>query len=126
MFIQPAAHSSSQAVTVERAGQDEQAGGHQLMARVAIGRVPGRPGPMKPHPDSVLRALDILDRPPAQFVLIGDSVTDIEVSRATGLRSIGYAKTPTRGNELHLAGADAITDSNHALAEYVRHSPATG
>ena len=81
---------------------------------------------MKPYPDSVLRALDILDRPPAQCVLIGDSVTDIEVSRATGLRSIGYAKTPTRGNELHLAGADAITDSNHALAEHVRQSPATG
>jgi beta-phosphoglucomutase-like phosphatase (HAD superfamily) len=37
----------------------------------------------------VLRAVDILDRPPAQCVLIGDSVTDIEVSRATGLRSIG-------------------------------------
>jgi hypothetical protein len=53
-------------------------------------------------------------------------VTGIEVSRATGLRSIGYAKTPTRGNELHLAGADAITDSNHALAEHVRRSPATG
>jgi beta-phosphoglucomutase-like phosphatase (HAD superfamily) len=71
-------------------------------------------------------ALDILDRPPAQCVLIADSVTDIEVSRTTGLRSIGYAKTPTRGNELHLAGADAITDSNHALAEHVRRSPATG
>jgi hypothetical protein len=42
------------------------------------------------------------------------------------LRSIGYAKTPIRGNELHFAGADAITDSNHALAEHVRHSPATG
>jgi phosphoglycolate phosphatase-like HAD superfamily hydrolase len=85
-----------------------------------VGR--GRPELMKPHPDSVLRALDILDRPPAQCVLIGDSVTDIEVSRATGLRSIGYATTPIRGNELHLAGADAITDSNHALAEHVRHS----
>ena len=80
----------------------------------------------RPHPDSVLRALDILDRPPAQCVLIGDPVTDIEVSRATGLRSIGYVKTPTRGNEPHLAGADAITDLNHALAEHVRQSPATG
>jgi phosphoglycolate phosphatase-like HAD superfamily hydrolase len=96
------------------------------LVHTVIGRVPGRPELMKPHPDSVLGALDILDRPPAQCVLIGDSVTDIEVSRATGLRSIGYAKTPTRGNELHLAGADAITDSNHALAEHVRHSPATG
>jgi beta-phosphoglucomutase-like phosphatase (HAD superfamily) len=96
------------------------------LIHAVIGRVPGRPELMKPHPDSVLRALDILDRPPAQCVLIGDSVTGIEVSRATGLRSIGYAKTPTRGNELHLAGADAITDSNHALAEHVRRSPATG
>ena len=42
----------------------------------------------------MLRALDILDRPPAHCVLIGDSITDIELSRATGLRSIGYAKTP--------------------------------
>ena len=65
------------------------------LVHAVIGRVPGRPELMKPHPDSVLRALDILDRPPAQCVLIGDSVTDIEVSRATGLRSIGYAKTPT-------------------------------
>ena len=96
------------------------------LVHTIIGRVPGRPELMKPHPDSVLRALDILDRPPAQCVLIGDPVTDIEVSRATGLRSIGYAKTPTRGNEPHLAGADAITDLNHALAEHVRQSPATG
>jgi hypothetical protein len=29
-------------------------------------------------------------------------------------------------NNEHLAGADAITDSTHALAERVRHSPATG
>jgi hypothetical protein len=64
------------------------------LVHAVIGRVPGRPELMKPHPDSVLRALDILDRPPAQCVLIGDSVTDIGVSRATGLRSIGYAKTP--------------------------------
>ena len=51
--------------------------------------LPGRPELMKPHPDSVVRALDILDRPPPQCILIGDSVTDIDVSRATGLRSIG-------------------------------------
>ena len=53
------------------------------LVHTVIGRVPGRPELMKPHPDSVLGALDILDRPPAQCVLIGDSVTDIEVSRAT-------------------------------------------
>ena len=82
---------------------------------------------MKPHPDSVLRALNILDRPPARCVPIGGSVTDIEISRRH--RSVARSampRPPPRGNELHLAGADAITNSNHALAEHVRHSPATG
>jgi phosphoglycolate phosphatase-like HAD superfamily hydrolase len=78
------------------------------------------------RPSGKYFAITVRPAESVQCVLIGDSVTDIEVSRATGLRSIGYAKTPTRGNELHLAGADAITDSNHALAEHVRHSPATG
>ena len=41
---------------------------HDLRSLVhtVIGRVPGRPELMKPHPDSVLRALDILDRPKAE------------------------------------------------------------
>ncbi|HJY43163.1 MAG TPA: hypothetical protein VJ301_00960 [Propionibacteriaceae bacterium] len=53
-------------------------------------------------------------------------MTDIEVSRATVCAPSATPRPPTRGNELHLAGADAITDSNHALAEHLRHSPATG
>jgi phosphoglycolate phosphatase len=89
-----------------------------------IGCVPGKPELMKPHPASVLRALDLLGRPAAECVMIGDSMTDIEVSRATGLRSIGYAKTPTRGHELHLAGAEAITDSITTVVGYVRQPEA--
>ena len=40
-------------------------------------------------------------------------------------RDVGRPVVIGSNNE-HLAGADAITDSNHALAEHVRHSPATG
>jgi hypothetical protein len=40
-------------------------------------------------------------------------------------RDVGRPVVIVSNNE-HLAGADAITDSNHALAERVRHSPATG
>jgi phosphoglycolate phosphatase len=47
-------------------------------------------------------------------------VTDIEVSRRTGVRSIGYAKNPRRGDELGQAGADALIDSMSALADAVR------
>lgn len=39
------------------------------------------------------------------------AVHEIDVARAVGVRSIGYAKNPRRGAELREAGADAITDS---------------
>lgn len=95
------------------------------LVRGILGRTPGQPEQMKPHPSVIQRALTLLDQPARRCVLLGDSITDVQVSHATGIRCIGYAKTSTRGHELHLAGADAITDSNRALAESVRHSPAT-
>jgi phosphoglycolate phosphatase-like HAD superfamily hydrolase len=66
---------------------------------------------MKPHPHIVGLALRITATDPADAVLVGDSVSDIDVARAAGVRSIGYAKNPRRGAELRAAGADAITDS---------------
>ena len=100
---------------------------HQLrhLVQAVIARIPGQPEVMKPHPSAVERALDLLDRPAHQSVLVGDSVTDIQVSRATGIRSIGFAKTPIRGRELEAAGADAITDSITALAALIRRSDRT-
>lgn len=76
---------------------------------------------MKPHPDPVHRALRLLDdeqRP----VLIGDSLTDIEVAHTTGVHSIGYAKARDRLPGLVNAGAHAVTDSMAAIAEAVRIS----
>ena len=95
------------------------------LVQAVFARVPGQPELMKPHPSVIDRALAFLDQPAAQCVLLGDSITDVQVSRTTGIRCIGYAKTPTRGRELHLAGADAITDTNAALADLIRRSPAT-
>jgi phosphoglycolate phosphatase-like HAD superfamily hydrolase len=77
------------------------------------------------HRDPSEQQRHLLDRPADQSVLVGDSVTDIQVSRATGLRSIGFAKTPIRGRELEAAGADAITDSITALAALIRRSDRT-
>lgn len=96
-----------------------------IAPRVAavVARRFGRPDLMKPHPDSVVRALDLLQQPAGHCVLIGDSVTDIEVAHATGVHSIGYAKTPKRGDELARAGADATVDSMTTLAHHVAQSP---
>ena len=84
------------------------------------GRPFARPELMKPHPALVEQALEALKKDAGECVLIGDSVTDIEVSRLAGVRSIGYAKNPQRGEELGEAGADALTDSMGALADVVR------
>lgn len=79
--------------------------------REVIGRPFLRPDLLKPHPHIVERALEITGSAPERSVLIGDSVSDIEVARATGVRSIGYAKTRQRGTELREAGADAVVDT---------------
>lgn len=80
-----------------------------VYARDLIGRPPLRPELMKPHPHIINFALKAAQADRSATVLIGDSVSDIEVARAVGVRSIGYAKTPDRGAELNRAGADAVT-----------------
>lgn len=85
-------------------------------------RTPGRPDLMKPHPNSLHRALHLLGAKPDECAMIGDSVTDIVVCQAVGVRSIGYAKNPRRGQELDDAGADAIVDSISDLASAIASS----
>jgi phosphoglycolate phosphatase len=86
---------------------------HGLTAYVRdiVGRPRLRPDLMKPEPHTVHRALTIAGADGRSVVLIGDSVSDIEVARVAGVRSIGYAKTRQRGAELRVAGADAVTNS---------------
>jgi phosphoglycolate phosphatase len=91
---------------------------HALTAYVRdiVGRPHLRPDLMKPHPHIVEGALSIAGVDASEAVLIGDSVSDIEVARATHVRSIGYAKTSQRGVELLEAGADALAVSIGDLA----------
>lgn len=86
---------------------------HDLDAyvRSVVGRPPLRPDLMKPNPSTVKRALRLVQTSARSAVLLGDSVSDIEVARAAGVRSIGYAKTPRREIELRRAGADVVTGS---------------
>lgn len=74
-----------------------------------IGRPTNRPDLMKPNTHTVDEALRRLRIEPSRAVFIGDSVSDVEVSRAVGVPCIGYAKTPRRGDELRASGADAVT-----------------
>jgi phosphoglycolate phosphatase len=90
-----------------------------------FGRPFGRPDLMKPNPCLIHQAVQALEDEPKDCVMIGDSITDIEVSRIAGVRSIGYAKTPQRGQDLAGAGADAVSDDMAAIAAAVRQITAT-
>jgi HAD superfamily hydrolase (TIGR01509 family) len=85
-----------------------------------IGRTPGRPDLMKPDPHMIRQALTLLDQPADQCSFVGDSMTDIEVARKTGVRSIGHAKHQRRGEELAAAGADALVTHMGDLAVAIR------
>ncbi len=78
------------------------------LIRGIVGREPRRPDLLKPHPSLVLAALDLAQVEPADAVLIGDSITDVEVAQTTGALAIGYAKTQERGRALRAAGAAAV------------------
>lgn len=96
---------------------------HRLdhLVHAIIGRTPGHPELMKPHPNSIHRALAQLDAPAADCAFIGDTITDIAVAHVTGVRSIGYAKHPRRGIELAAADADAIVADLARLADSIAH-----
>ncbi len=84
--------------------------------RDVVGRPEHAPALMKPNTYTVGAALRIAHVEPADAVLIGDSVSDVEVAHAAGVRSLGYAKNPRRGRELAAAEAEALIESIAELA----------
>lgn len=71
-------------------------------------RTPAKVARMKPDPYLVVEATLLLGMAPAECVLVGDSVSDVEAGHAAGVPVIGLAKTRGRGAELDAAGASAL------------------
>lgn len=91
---------------------------HNLATYVAlvVGRVPGNPALLKPHPRPVRCAVEQLGMQPSECALVGDSHTDVVAAHAVGVRVIGYAKTPERRPRLIAAGADAVVEDMGDIA----------
>ncbi|MFD3519227.1 HAD family hydrolase [Streptomyces sp. NPDC058653] len=62
-------------------------------------------GLLKPHPDSLSRALDGLGLPPSDALMIGDGASDVAAAEAAGVAFLGYARNERKYNELRGAGA---------------------
>lgn len=91
--------------------------GLRHLVDAVVGRAPYWPDAMKPDPHSLLLASSELETHPHDCTLIGDSVTDVEATKATGGRSIGFANKPGKERSLGDAGADVVVTAMAAVAE---------
>lgn len=85
------------------------------VVEAVVGREYGKPDLMKPHPKPIHDALKRLRIGPDVAVLLGDSATDVDASRAAHIACIGYANRP--GKDRVLEQADALLDSMQVLTD---------
>ena len=85
-----------------------------------IGRTDPDPRLLKPDPHLISQAIKELNATPADCVLIGDSLSDIEGARNAGTLSIGYANKG-KLECFTAAGADAVITTMAELIPNLTH-----
>lgn len=85
-----------------------------------FGRSRVSPELMKPHPHLLELALKELSADADDCLMVGDSVTDIEVAKAVGMPVVGYANRPGKAECFHSLESDAVTEDMGALAREIR------
>lgn len=65
----------------------------------------------KPHPAPLLHAAAHFGVAPAEALMIGDSVSDVQAARAAGFRIICTSYGYNHGNDIREANPDAVVDS---------------
>ncbi|MEV5982665.1 HAD family hydrolase [Streptomyces sp. NPDC052114] len=79
-----------------------------------------RPDLLKPHPDSLERALRGLGAEPADALMIGDTATDLGAARDAKVLFVGYARNEGKESALRAAGADLVLRSLEPLLGVLR------
>jgi len=75
---------------------------------------------MKPKPDGILRALDLLNLSKDELLCVGDSVIDIQAADAAGVRVASVATGNYSRERLQAEGADLIMSSISELPALLR------
>lgn len=78
-----------------------------------VGRRRHRTQDLKPQPYMLTRAIEQRGGRPADAVLLGDSVTDIQAARAAGTAAIAFANKPGKDRALRSFEPDALIMSMH-------------
>jgi phosphoglycolate phosphatase len=74
---------------------------------------------LKPHPEPVRYAAEVLGLPPERCVMIGDTTVDIEAAKKAGTWAIGVRCGLGEWEELKMAGADLILESTAELTQWL-------
>lgn len=91
---------------------------HGLLARFATLQTADR-HPSKPHPSMLATAMAEAGATPDTTVMIGDTVFDIEMGLAAGVRSIGVGWGYHAPDDLRAAGAHAVAMDSDALHGHI-------
>jgi phosphoglycolate phosphatase-like HAD superfamily hydrolase len=73
---------------------------------------------LKPHPQPIHHAVDLLGLSPAQCAMVGDTVMDIRSAKAAGAYAVGVLCGFGEREELLRAGADLVLESTSDVAAW--------
>lgn len=73
----------------------------------------------KPHPEMILKAIKLLQLPPEECVVIGDSLHDIEAGQRAGTKTIGVCTGENSHQEFMTKNSDLILDSFSNIIKYL-------
>ena len=76
--------------------------------------------PSKPHPAMVLECCDTTGISPADTIVIGDSIYDMEMAKAAGAHALGVSWGYGAIEDLKRAGADRIADATTDIPLLIR------
>lgn len=74
---------------------------------------------LKPHPEPVRRAAQLLGVPPERCIMVGDTVPDVRSARRAGAWAVGVLSGFGERAEIERAGAHLILDRAALLADYL-------
>ncbi|WP_133129459.1 HAD family hydrolase [Legionella yabuuchiae] len=99
--------------------RDLQASGleHYFTITRSAGQVPA-----KPCPQMLEEIMDVCGATAAETLMIGDSVSDIEMAKSLNVRALGvnFYNQPDVAEALLIAGAEKVFDDYKQLAEYLQ------
>lgn len=74
---------------------------------------------VKPHPEHLLKAIEILDLSPSQIMMVGDHPTDMQCGKEAGVFTVGVLSSISSRTDLLRAGADYVLPGVTSILDFL-------